>query len=177
MYAIMDPNHVGLVEKHELKLFLYRMWHNRPYDNVDQALAFLEDIDEDGSFTFKEVVQLRDVFPHIFYPLYQFQVHVVAHSFGELWWETHKYLMIENRRLKQERALAQLQILEKKQKQMLSLVPEEVVRSKMGILYYIMPWKIPHQRNRLMKIAAMEQELEHEYMDRAVQRGFVSKSA
>lgn len=175
MFVIVDSNRRGLIERHELKLFLYRIWNNSPYDNVEQALAFLQEMDEDGSFAFDEVVKLRELFPQIFYPLYQFQVHIMTYSLGEMWWETHKFLMKEQLKLQQEQAIKQLALKEKEKQQALTLVSDDMIKRKMGIFYYLTPWDIKKQRARMLRIAAMEQELEENFMEHQVERGFLAK--
>jgi hypothetical protein len=35
----------------------------------------------------------------------------------------------------------------------------------MGIKYYLMPWNIEKERKRLAKIAAIEQDLEHQFAE------------
>ena len=178
MFHILDPAHNGRIERHELKLFLYRIWNNQPYDNVDRALLFLQEIDEDGSFSFEEVMQLRDKFPQIFFPVYKFQMHIINHSFGELWWETHKFLMREERRLRAIREVQEQERQKKSREKALSAVNDELLRRKMGIFYYLTPWKIANERSRLSKIAAMEQELESEFFQYETQRrGFVARPA
>lgn len=179
MFRLLDPARLGFIEKHELKSFLYRIWNYEPYDNVNRALEYLQQIDEDGSFTFQDIMQLRDKFPHIFYPIYQFQMHVIDNSLGGFWWENHKYMMREKKRLNDLRILAQQEkLIKEKEKFMNPENNEDYLKQKMGIFYYLTPWNIPKERKRMQQIASMEQDLEHQFLEHTTQkRGFISKPA
>ncbi len=55
---------------------------------------------------------------------------------------------------------------EKKEKEKaLETVSDDMIRRKMGIKYYLMPWNIEKERKRLAKIAAIEQDLEHQFAE------------
>lgn len=186
MFYILDPQRVGLIEKvkvllciyvfpslfqrvyvpqHELKHFFYAIWRHRPYSSLEEALKFLETFDEDGSYTFPEIAALRTTYPNIFYPLYQLQLHIVAHSLGEDWWTQHKASLLEELNRKKEAEAKMLQKEKKEKEKALETVSDDMIRRKMGIKYYLMPWNIEKERKRLAKIAAIEQDLEHQFAE------------
>lgn len=160
MFYILDPQRMGMVEKHELKHFFRNIWHGQPYQNLYEAMAYLEEIDDNGTYNFREISALRTKYPNIFYPIYQFQMHVVAHSLGELWWNNHKATLIEEKEKMLQVEAAQLKKKQKEKEAALQSVSEDVLRRHMGIKYYLMPWTIAATRRRMVRIAAIESDLD-----------------
>jgi hypothetical protein len=57
-------------------------------------------------------------------------------------------------------------ILRKKQmdaKLALQAMNEEVVKKRMGVLYYVAPWMRAYERKKVCRIAAIESELDQEF--------------
>lgn len=185
MFYILDPQRIGLIEKvrslpfflkcyfifmytsfqHELKHFFYAIWRHRPYGSLDEAMSFLERFDDDGSYTFPEIAALRTTYPNIFYPVYQLQQQIIAHSLGEDWWTEHKAILLDELNRKKEIEAKMLQKQKKEKERALETVSDDMIRKKMGIRYYIMPWTIERERKRLVKIAAIEQDLERQFAE------------
>ncbi|RYH20180.1 hypothetical protein EON65_24280 [archaeon] len=128
--------------------------------NFHVAMEYLHQLDDgDGVLNFKEMCALQSKYPNVFYPIYQMQTAVMQNTLGLYWWETHKVKMAEERQAKKLEELAQLK---KKQKAAAKAenVNEDMVKKRMGVRYYLMPWKRVQERNRIAKIAAIESELE-----------------
>lgn len=164
VWYILDPRKVGTIETHEIKVFLYRIWHNKPYANVPEALAFLQTIDEDGVYNYRELALLRTRYPFVFYPVYKLQQHVLNRTLGESWWTAHKVKLADARhlKLKQDKLLAEK--LKREKKAALDGVSDDMIRHRMGLRYYVFPWMIPKERKRLLKIAAVEADLERQFL-------------
>jgi Ca2+-binding EF-hand superfamily protein len=165
MFYILDPQRVGLIEKHELKHFFITIWRHQPYTSLDDAMKYLENNDEDGSYTFPEIARLRTLYPNIFYPLYQLQQHIIAHSLGEDWWSKHKADLTDELALRKEKEANMLLKEKRDREKALETVSDDMIRRKMGIKYYLMPWTIDRERKRLTRIAAIEQDLEHQFAE------------
>jgi hypothetical protein len=146
-----------------LKFFLRSIWRNQPYGNVQEALHYLESIEEVGTYSFTQFNQLRTKYPNIFYPVYELQIKMISESLGENWWENHKANLHDLKQLAKEKQLADAQRQRKEQEKQANQVNEEIVKKKMGIKYYLMPWTIPYERKKLAKIAAIEEELEQQF--------------
>lgn len=130
---------------------------------MGDALEFLETIDDNGVYNFHEVETLRTRYPGIFYPIYEFQMHMVANTLGETWWENHKAFIAENRLAKEKREANLLKKEKKEREKQSQLVSDEMLQKKMGLKYYFMPWTIARERQRLSRIAAIEHDLESQF--------------
>lgn len=164
VWYILDPRKVGTIEKHVIKVFLFRIWHNKPYTAVPQALTFLQTIDEDGVYNYRELELLRTRYPLVFYPVYQLQQHIIHRTLGASWWMAHKIRLADAKLLKHVRAKKLAKKLQREQQEALEGVSDAMVRQKMGIRYHLFPWTIPRVRKRLVQIVAMEAELEQQYL-------------
>ena len=130
--------------------------------NVEEAIGSLEK-SEENNFNYGEVYELNRKYPFTFYPLYDLQVHIIRHSFGEYWWESHKANVKDILTAEREKEEA---ILRKKQidaKLALQAMNEEVVKKRMGVLYYVAPWMRAYERKKVCRIAAIESELDQEF--------------
>eukprot|EP01031_Cornospumella_fuschlensis_P034369 gene34369-41601_t len=160
LFYILDQHKTGLVEINEFKHFLLGLWDHNVLSNFNVAMDYLHQLDDgDGVLNFKEMCALQSKYPNVFYPIYQMQTLVMQNTFGLYWWETHKARMAEEKQAKKLEELAQLK---KKQKAAAKAenVNEDMVKKRMGVRYYLMPWKRVQERNRIAKIAAIESELE-----------------
>lgn len=148
-----------------MKHFFYTIWKHRPYASVEEAMTYLEDNDDNGAYTFPEIARLRTLYPNIFYPLYQLQQHIIAHSWGEDWWSKHKADLQDELARRRERDKKLLLKEKKEREQAMDTVSDEMIRKKMGMRYFLMPWTIAKEKKRLAKIAAIEQDLEHQFAE------------
>lgn len=171
VWYILDPRRIGTIETHEIKLFFFRIWHHKPYNNVTDALSYLQTIDEDGVYIFQELALLRTRYPLVFYPIYQLQQHILNHTLGESWWNEHKAQLLDAKFLKEKKEKKLTERLKKEKKAALESVGDDMLRHRMGIRYYLLPWTIPQERKRLAKVAAMEADLEHQFHQMQQERG------
>lgn len=164
-FYILDPNRTGLVEKHELKHFIITLFkHNIPA-NVKRAFIYLDEIDDDGTFNFSEVFALGEKFPYIFYPLYELQIQIIKQTLGEYWWEQHKATVHDEIEEQKRKEIEMLQRKQKDAAKALETMNEEIVKKRMGIKYYLLPWRRRGERIRIQRIAAIEGELEQQYKE------------
>lgn len=164
IWFILDPSKLGTVDKHEIKVFFTRIWRSRPYNNLYDALEYLSSVDEDGIFVFHELESLRTLYPNIFYPMYQLQQHIISNTLGESWWTLHKAALFDQKLAKEAKDTKAAERLLKEKRAALETVNDEILRRKMGLRYYLFPWAIAKERARLTKIAAIEADLEHQFL-------------
>lgn len=125
------------------------------------AMAYLQEVDNgDGVLNFKEIAALQAKYPNVFYPLYNLQTHVMKYTLGEYWWEMHKANLNDDKDKRKQEEMAQLKKKQKASAKASENVNEEMVKKRMGVKYYLMPWQRAHERSRIAKIAAIESELE-----------------
>lgn len=126
-------------------------------------MEYLEKIDDSGNYTFKQFLDLRNIYPMIFYPMYAFQGAMIAHTFGEFWWTHHKAFYLDDLKRKKRKEEQRLKLLERqkdRERARNENIEEEMVRQRMGILFYLTPWRRILERQRIAKIAAWEDELD-----------------
>lgn len=133
--------------------------------NLKQALNYLEDQDTgDGQFIFSEIIKCYEKYPALFYPIFKLQVHAQRYTLGERYWETKKLDITNEIDVKRQAEIAKRK---KKIKEGESDAPppetdDTAVKTRMGILYYLMPWKRGAERKTIAKIAAVDAALEAE---------------
>lgn len=146
----------------ELKHFIHGMWNHDVSSNVADGLSYLDRIDDgDGAFNFAQIESMQLHYPIVLYPLYRLQVHVITHSLGESWWETHKASLIDDRQERRDKEQATLVRKEKAAAKDKELVNDDMIRQRMGwFKFYAMPWLRAKEKARILKIAAIEAELD-----------------
>jgi hypothetical protein len=115
---------------------------------------------ESTIYTFKEVESLTTLYPTLFYPVYKLQIHMMKYSLGTYWWETHKAQMLDQK----EEHIKQIKAAEKLKLRATEVSKEadmlNTIKLRLGIRYYLMPWLIAIEKKKLLRIAAIEQELD-----------------
>jgi len=161
-FYILDSSRSGLIEKTELKHFIRGMWNDDVSTNVDSGMAYLEKIDDgDNAFNFAQIESMQLKFPVVFAPLYKLQVHIIQYTLGELWWENHKANLMDERAEKKAAEMAELIKKESAASKENELVSDDMIRKRMGyVKYYLMPWQRAGEKARILKIAAIESELD-----------------
>lgn len=191
-FYILDVNKTGLVEKvshcklhsqliltrvqNEVKHFVQMIWNHEYNTNVSAALEHLEATDDgDGTFNFKEIWELQEKYPNTFFPVFNLQIHIIQHTLGDWFWDCHKAMI---RDTKEDAMLAELAELKKRQKadaDKEEQINDEVVIKRMGYFrFHLMPWLRKRERERILKIAAIEAELE-EFKGKGSNRRTVSE--
>lgn len=84
-------------------------------------------------------------------------------TFGEFWWETHKAKVIDDRIAAEETELMIAAKKDKARAKAMEIVSDQTLQQRMGFRYFLMPWTIAKERNRLTRIAALEHDLEHRF--------------
>ena len=146
----------------ELKHFISGMWNHEVTSNVSDGLLYLDAIDDgDGAFNFAQIESMQLKYPMVFYPLYKLQVHIIANSLGETWWEYHKANLVEARDEIRRKELAELARKEKAAAKDKEIVSDDMILQRMGYFrYYCMPWLRAKEKARILKIAAIENDLD-----------------
>ncbi len=129
---------------------------------IREPIKYLENLDanDDHIVDFPKLLLLKQKYPYSFYPIFQLQAHVKQHTFGEYWWETHnanlhdkKLKLAEEERIRKEKAKLESEKDE-------NAITEELLKQRMGIKYYLMPWTRATEHRKLLRIAAIEADLE-----------------
>mmetsp|Transcript_16735 Transcript_16735/g.15093 ORF Transcript_16735/g.15093 Transcript_16735/m.15093 type:complete len:282 (+) Transcript_16735:17-862(+) len=160
-FYALDNTKVGSVEKNEVKHFVYDMWENKVTSNIHTGLAYLDEHDDgDGRYNFNEFFEMHVKGPQIFYPVYKLQQQVMRRSLGELWWDWKKRDLLENI---EERKLHEINLLRQQQLQQENQAihaHDHLVKARMGIAWYLLPWMRKFVRSKVAKIAAINNELD-----------------
>eukprot|EP01039_Chlorochromonas_danica_P005278 gene5278-5813_t len=161
LFYILDQNKTGLIELNEFRHFMLALWEHDVNSNFRIAMAYLQELDDgDGVLNFKEVTALQRSYPNVFYPLYSLQTHVMKNTLTVYWWENHKANLNDEKEKKKEEELAVLNKKKKAAAKASANVNESMVKKRMGLYYYLMPWRRNQERVRIAKIAAIESELD-----------------
>jgi len=161
-FYVLDPHKTGLVHKVELRHFIENMWDHRVNTNVKIGLDWLEKFDQgEGMVSFPQLYAMQRKYPMVFDPLYQLQVNIINNTLGEVWWESHKASLSDIKEKIKADELKALLEQEKAEARANELVSDEMILNRMGYLrYYLMPWQREFEKQRILKIAALEQELD-----------------
>lgn len=146
----------------------------------------------DGQFTYEEIYAAYCAYPSLFYPIFQLQVHMQRYTLGVRYWEEKKIEITDALQLKRkiEKAKRQKKIKEGRRRfevfELLCRLPEYMsvfihyiytyvgemaleeekddaeLIAKMGILFYLTPWRRNAEREMLKKIKAVDAALEAE---------------
>lgn len=143
-------------------------------------MEYLDRIDDSGNYKYKEYIALRNTFPIIFYPMYAFQGAIIASTFGELWWTQHKAFYLDDLKRKKKKEERRLKLAMKHkdlERAKNERIEEEMVRQRMGVLFYLTPWRRALERQRMARIAAWEDELDRMIDDVGMQSEKIVKLA
>lgn len=140
------------------------IWRNEINSNIKEAFQYLELTDDgDGTFNFREVVTLSQKYPLIFYPLYELQVEIINRTLGEYWWENHKVHLNDEKEAEKKKELLMLEKQRKDAAKALESMNDDIVKKRMGIFFYLTPWRRGAERKKIAKIAAIESEMEKKF--------------
>jgi hypothetical protein len=129
---------------------------------LKEAIDFLENQDNADSsvYNFRQVELVAEKFPSLFYPVYKLQIHIIENTLGQYWWETHKAKMRDLQEAQRQRELAAMEKKKKAEEVDDEASTIELLKKRMGIKYYLMPWMIPVERKKLNRILAIEKDLD-----------------
>lgn len=165
-FAIFDREKKGFIDKDEYKHFLSSLYEYNLNSNLKHMLNYMEELDTgDGQFSFEEVMQVYNIYPAIYYPIFQLQVHTQRYTLGEKYWEIKKHELTDKLHFKRKiEQLKRKKKIKEGEMGLNELVPgadDELIK-RMGILYYLMPWKRESERELMKKMAAVDAALEAE---------------
>ncbi len=123
---------------------------------------------EDHTFTHEELLIFKSKFPYALYPLFQLHTHMIQHTLGERWWENYKLHHQDKKDEKRAKELAKLEKDRRESEKEKEMATEEVLKKRMGIKYYLMPWQRVAEQRKLARIAAIEADMEKQQPGRKV---------
>lgn len=158
-FYVLDQHRTGFVDVMELKHLLLTI-HTGDRGLIREAVEHLEECaSSNPTYNFLELVEFRQMFPYAFHPLFRLQTQMMMNTLGINWWETHKinkYAVKAELAAKQRADMAHQEEQKRKEE---SLASDEVLKKRMGIRYYLMPWMRAVEERKLLRIAAIEDEL------------------
>ncbi len=110
-FYIIDPYRTGRVEKNDLKHFLEAIWDHSAPITLQEALAYLDDRDENHTqiYTLNQVRTIVKKYPNIMYPVYKLQIHMIENTLGQFWWDNHRAAMLEAREQEKQREIDEME--------------------------------------------------------------------
>jgi hypothetical protein len=149
-----------------LKHFIKDCWQNNLLSNVKHGLKYLEradvDVDGDGVYNFTQILKLQNQYPIIFSPLYHIQNQFINLTFGEYWWENHKSNLKQLIMKQREMELYTLKLKRNADAKAIEMLNNELVIKRLGkFKYYCFPWLRKKEREKLRKIAAIENDIDY----------------
>ncbi len=84
---------------------------------------------------------------------------MIENTLGQFWWENHKAAMAEARDAARLRELEDAEQRRRNEDADDEAATLRVVKTRLGIRYYLMPWLIATEKRKLAKIATIENEL------------------
>lgn len=87
---------------------------------------------------------------------------MLQYTLGERRWENHKVQRNDAKEESRRKELAKLEKDRKDSEKEKESATEEVVKKRMGVKYWLMPWQRAAEHRKLAKIAVIESELEQQ---------------
>ncbi len=139
---------------------------------IREALQYLDDLNATDAHTanFEVLVSFKKKYPFAFNPLFQLQARMIQATLGEFWWEGHKAGRHDLKAEQRRQELAKLEKDRRDTENEKAAATEEVLRKRMGMRYYLMPWQRAAEHRKLTKIFAIEAELEKQAAAAAAER-------
>jgi hypothetical protein len=88
------------------------------------------------------------------------QIHMVENTLGQYWWDNHKAAMVDQREEERVRLLEEAERKRKNEATSDEAATLKVVKSRLGIRYYLMPWLVQSELKKIARIAAIEKDLD-----------------
>lgn len=86
---------------------------------------------------------------------------MIHNTLGERWWEAHKAVLADARKEVIAKEAERYRLKEKADEKAKEVVSEDMLRNRMGFVkFYLMPWMRAKEKNRLLRIVAIEEELD-----------------
>lgn len=150
--------------QNELKHFLEAIWNHEAPITLQEALCYLDNHDESQSEIYSTglINTVVRKYPNIFYPIYKLQIQMIENTLGQYWWDNHKAAMHEAIEEEKQRQLEEMERRRKADDMTDEVATLRVIKKRMGIRYYLMPWLIAGEKKKLARIAALESELDRQ---------------
>lgn len=162
-YYIIDREKTGTCNKTEVKYFVRQIWKYDTSSNIEVGLEYLDRFDGgDGLITYQEFLEMVRLFPQTFAPAFALQTNFYRHSFGLDWWENTKRNYADNLAEKKKAELDRLKKLVRDQESQSDQQLEQLVIKRMGVFYYLTPWKRSKNRAQVKRIQTINTKLEED---------------
>jgi hypothetical protein len=87
---------------------------------------------------------------------------MIENTLGQYWWDNQKAAMHEAIEEEKQRQLEEMERRRKADDMTDEVATLKVIKKRMGIRYYLMPWLIAGEKKKLARIAALECELDRQ---------------
>lgn len=145
----------------ELKHMILIMHGHEMNGTIREASNYLDSIDTGyGVFNFQQFATMRGKYPAVFQPVYALQTHMKQHSLGLFWWNLHKVNFHEAKQEEAERLAITMMKEQKEKERAEEMLNELMLKKRMGILYYLLPWERAKEMRKMQRIVAIEKELD-----------------
>lgn len=84
---------------------------------------------------------------------------MIENTLGQYWWDNHKVMMKEEKEKARLREIHKMEQRKRNEDADDEAATLRVIKTRLGIRYYLMPWLIGKEKRKLAKIAAIEKEL------------------
>lgn len=146
----------GFCNFDEFRNFCFKMLGKGPKANLDIALETMN-VDASGRFPITEMIKMNRKFPHVLYPVFNIRIQIARVTFGERFWDEVSYRLQDQAILK-KRAEAGDEAARLKK---IKLQEAQELIDRMGWWKYtLMPWERSKVKARIVRVAAMDDELE-----------------
>lgn len=145
-----------------MKHFLQSIWNHDAPITLQEALGYLEDHDENQTeiYTINLIRRIVKKYPNVFYPIYKLQINMIESTFGHYWWDNHKAQMHEKKEEEKLQHLAEMRRRQQNEEVTDEVATMKIIKKRLGIRFYLMPWLIETEKRKMAKIAAIEKELD-----------------
>lgn len=160
VFFVLDKDKTGYIDITETKHVVMNIWNDEYTSNIEQSFEYIQQLDMgDGRISYKDFLIVHRKYPNTFYPLFEIQVQMQRKTLGEAWWSNKKTLLkeaVEEKEAAEKNKRAAAELAAQKANDGAN---ESLVRKRMGIKYYLMPWARAQERIKAQKIAAITSNL------------------
>jgi len=152
VFVTLDHERQHFIPIDEFRAYVEKSHNGEGSFQINHGFQVLSSISKGGLVSYEEMVHIDQQFPYLLYPSFKMQIALIKRSFGDRYWEIKKTLIVD------DAAIAALR--KKANEDEHCLFGEEAVRKRMGNWYYITPWKREKNRDQLLRLAAIDAELD-----------------
>jgi hypothetical protein len=127
---------------------------------------FLSTLEQKHLSSSMDIVDFRTMHkshPQVLYPVFRLQYSLIDHVMGREWWSS-KMLQLELQKQEADKMKKEAEEMgmTKNEEIEAKLKLEREVKFRMGVTYYLRPWRRAKVRNQIKRIAAIQASLEAE---------------